>query len=375
MPLPDPDELEHIGLTLYERKTLVALMLCGVADAATLCREGGIPTSKIYLAVEKLEGLGLVQVQPTRPKMFAALPAGVVVKRIVEIARERSERFAAQATALHTTFAGLRARVRGRQPFVDLALGVEGHIRRHLVPLAAARTRILSYMEAGDLMAIDAAVKSGFPILRRIAKNASEYSVDHRVVFGFSYQNAGSLVEFLKAHRQHLRQVTSVRYSGELGHPFHVVDEDTVILPLDHPFVKEGRFASGVFCGQGTGEDAKAFMSRMFAGTAADPKPRIVVKSFTGLATLPHQATPALVAVFRQFVWDLVDLAVLGNVVEKSGAWYTYKGTRLGQGRENAKQFLKDNPEICDRLEAAIRGRTDGLAEEMMAGPDADPEI
>ncbi len=244
MHLADPDQLEHIGLTLYERKALMALMLCGVADAATLCREGSVPTSKIYLAMEKLAGLGLVQLQPTRPKMFAALPAEVVVNRIVEIARDRSERFAADASALHSTFAGLRSRVRGRQPFLDLALGVEGHIRRHLVPLAAARKRILSYMEGGDLMAIDTAVKSGFPILRRIAKNASEHGVEHRVVFGFSYRSAGHLVEFLKVHRHDLRQVTGVRYSGELGHPFHVVDDDTVVLPLDHPFVKEGRFAS-----------------------------------------------------------------------------------------------------------------------------------
>ena len=58
------------------------------------------------------------------------------------------------------------------------------------------------------------------------------------MVFGFSYQNAGQLVEFLKTHRHDLRQVTGVRYSGELGHPFHVVDDDTVVLPLDHPFRK-----------------------------------------------------------------------------------------------------------------------------------------
>ena len=244
MRLTDPEQLEQVGLTLYERKALMALMLCGVADAATLCREGSVPSSKIYLAMEKLAGLGLVQVQPTRPKMFAALPSEVVVARIIEIARERSERFAAQASELHATFTGLQSRVRGRHPFVDLALGVEGHIRRHLVPLAAARKRILSYMEAGDLMAIDAAVKGGFPILRRIAKNAAEHGVEHRVVFGFSYQSAGALVDFLKVHRHDLRQVTGVRYSGELGHPFHVVDDETVVLPLDHPFVKEGRFAS-----------------------------------------------------------------------------------------------------------------------------------
>ncbi len=196
MRLTDPEQLEQVGLTLYERKALMALMLCGVADAATLCREGSVPSSKIYLAMEKLAGLGLVQIQPTRPKMFAALPSEVVVARIVEIARDRSDRFAAQASELQATFAGLQSRVRGRHPFVDLALGVEGHNRRHLVPLAAARKRILSYMEAGDLMAIDAAVRNGFPILRRIAKNAAEHGVEHRVVFGFSYQSAGQLVEF-----------------------------------------------------------------------------------------------------------------------------------------------------------------------------------
>jgi hypothetical protein len=166
MHLADPEQLEQVGLTLYERKALMALMLCGVADAATRCREGSVPTSKIYLAMEKLAGLGLVQVQPTRPKMFAALPSEVVVARIVEIVRERSERFASEASALQAMFAGLRSRARGRHPFLDLALGVDGHIRRHLVPLAAARKRILSYLEAGDLMAIDTAIKGGFSILR-----------------------------------------------------------------------------------------------------------------------------------------------------------------------------------------------------------------
>ena len=244
MHLPDPEQLEDVGLSLYERKALMALMLCGVADAATLCREGSVPSSKIYLAMEKLAGLGLVQIQPTRPKMYAALAPDTVVARVVEIARERAERFAAEAPALAGTLAGLRARARGRHPFVDLALGIEGHVRRHLVPLAAARRRILSYMESGDLRALDSAVESGFPILRRIARNTAEHDVQHQVVFGFSYQTAPVLVDFLKRHRQDLRHVTGVRYSGELGHPFHVVDDDTVVLPLDHPFVRDGRFAS-----------------------------------------------------------------------------------------------------------------------------------
>ncbi|HSG33805.1 MAG TPA: recombinase RecA [Sphingomonadaceae bacterium] len=73
-------------------------------------------------------------------------------------------------------------------------------------------------------------------------------------------------------------------------------------------------------------------------------------------------------------VGEIIDLGVKAGLVEKSGAWFSYDSVRIGQGRENAKQYLKDNPEICDKLEAAIRGRTDVVAEEMMTGPDADPE-
>jgi hypothetical protein len=51
-------------------------------------------------------------------------------------------------------------------------------------------------------------------------------------------------VTFLKKHRASLDHVTGVRYSGEFGHPFHVVDEEVVILSVDHPFVPEGRVAS-----------------------------------------------------------------------------------------------------------------------------------
>ena len=54
-------------------------------------------------------------------------------------------------------------------------------------------------------------------------------------------------------------------------------------------------------------------------------------------------------------VGDLLDLAVAQDIVEKSGAWYSYNGERIGQGRENSKLFLKEHPEICDDLERKVR--------------------
>src|SRR4030088_3376204 len=52
---------------------------------------------------------------------------------------------------------------------------------------------------------------------------------------------------------------------------------------------------------------------------------------------------------------DLIDLGVAQNLVEKSGAWYSYKGERIGQGRENARQFLKDNPDVFKKLDTELR--------------------
>jgi len=52
---------------------------------------------------------------------------------------------------------------------------------------------------------------------------------------------------------------------------------------------------------------------------------------------------------------DVLDQAVLANIVEKSGAWYSYAGERIGQGRENTRTFLKENKEIFARMDAELR--------------------
>jgi len=72
---------------------------------------------------------------------------------------------------------------------------------------------------------------------------------------------------------------------------------------------------------------------------------------------------------------EVLDLGVKAGVVEKSGSWFSYDSVRIGQGRENSKQFLKDNPEMMERLEKAIRGKTEKVAEELMVGPEADDDL
>ena len=71
---------------------------------------------------------------------------------------------------------------------------------------------------------------------------------------------------------------------------------------------------------------------------------------------------------------ELVDLGVKANVVEKSGAWFSYDSQRIGQGRENAKQFLKENPDVAAKIEAAVRQNAGLIAEAIMAGDDKDKD-
>ena len=68
---------------------------------------------------------------------------------------------------------------------------------------------------------------------------------------------------------------------------------------------------------------------------------------------------------------ELLDLGVQGNIVEKSGAWFSYDGQRIGQGRENSKNFLRENPDVAKKLEAQIRKNAGILADSMLTGPDS----
>src|SRR5512134_3479232 len=68
---------------------------------------------------------------------------------------------------------------------------------------------------------------------------------------------------------------------------------------------------------------------------------------------------------------EIVDLGVKAGVVEKSGAWFSFDSQRIGQGRENAKTFLKANPEMAAKIEAMIRQNAGLLAEQILAGEES----
>ena len=71
---------------------------------------------------------------------------------------------------------------------------------------------------------------------------------------------------------------------------------------------------------------------------------------------------------------ELLDLGVKGDVIEKSGSWYSYNSERIGQGRENARKFLLDNPDTAAEIENKVRGNAGLIADEMLTGPDVEDD-
>ncbi|ESQ87145.1 recombinase RecA [Asticcacaulis sp. AC460] len=69
---------------------------------------------------------------------------------------------------------------------------------------------------------------------------------------------------------------------------------------------------------------------------------------------------------------EIIDMGVKASIIEKSGSWFSYNSTRIGQGRENARDFLKANPEMTAEIEKAIRNKTEKLSEELLGAPEPD---
>ena len=70
---------------------------------------------------------------------------------------------------------------------------------------------------------------------------------------------------------------------------------------------------------------------------------------------------------------ELLDLGVQSDVVEKAGAWFSYDGQRIGQGRENSKMFLRENPDVAEKLEKEIRKNAGLVADTMLVGENSSP--
>ena len=73
-------------------------------------------------------------------------------------------------------------------------------------------------------------------------------------------------------------------------------------------------------------------------------------------------------------IGEIIDLGVKGGIVEKSGSWFSYNSQRIGQGRENVREFLKKNPDVAAEIEKAVRGNAGVIADELLGSPESEDD-
>ncbi len=153
-------------------------------------------------------------------------------------------------------------------------------------------------------------------------------------------------------------------------------------------FINQIRMKIGVMYGSPettTGGNALTFYASVrldIRRTGAIKAREEVVGNTTRVKVVKNKVAPP----FRQVEFDimygegiskigeLIDLGVKANIVEKSGSWFSYDGQRIGQGRENAKSFLKDNPDMAQRIEAAIRAGASEVGKALEGTPETDDD-
>ncbi|HAJ01944.1 MAG TPA: DNA recombination/repair protein RecA, partial [Brevundimonas sp.] len=69
---------------------------------------------------------------------------------------------------------------------------------------------------------------------------------------------------------------------------------------------------------------------------------------------------------------EIIDLGVKAGVIEKAGSWFSYDSQRIGQGRENVREFLKANPDVAASIEKAVRQSTSKIDDELLGSPEPD---
>jgi recombination protein RecA len=72
---------------------------------------------------------------------------------------------------------------------------------------------------------------------------------------------------------------------------------------------------------------------------------------------------------------EIIDLGVKAGVIDKAGSWFSFNSERIGQGRDNVREFLKQNPDTADAIEKAVRGKSEKIEEELLVGPTAEDDI
>jgi sugar-specific transcriptional regulator TrmB len=240
--------LEALGLTKYETNAYLSLLQLGVSDARDLSRTSGVPTSKIYETMVRLEALGLVEVQASRPRKFMAREVGEALAGLKNAKRREFEGLLKSLPALETRLK-VRARTSPKEStFWSVTTSWHDFANKHLAKAAEAQEEVLIYVDLsgcfGDLLQ---AMRSGtepqtfdeadvriLEAIRNIRKHLKHEKVGFRILVG-----AGPADK--EAARAWVMSTGTPKYYSRfrIAEPgrqqFLVLDREAVILLLMNP--------------------------------------------------------------------------------------------------------------------------------------------
>jgi sugar-specific transcriptional regulator TrmB len=256
VPDPEPDEeptldartiLEDFGLTKYEIDAYLALLPQGIAEAKDICERSGVPTSKIYDAMSRLESLGLVDVQQSRPKKYMARDVSTA---IAQLKRRKEQEFRAIKEKLPVLETQLAQRARTPpkdSPFWSVAIGWDEFLDKHLSKAVEASD---SYFAVVDHAAVQATAspevldRAG-EMVGAIKENVRRQHVDFRMLVlheegDFDEAQAWALGLIGRSG------APNTRFTTQTTQGFHVIDKEGVIFLIDNP-ARPGQTLGSVF--------------------------------------------------------------------------------------------------------------------------------
>ncbi|MHB8605635.1 MAG: TrmB family transcriptional regulator [Thermoplasmatota archaeon] len=246
--------LESLGLTKYETSAYLALLALGVSDARELSRKSGVPTSKIYETMVRLEALGLIEVQASRPRKFMAREVGEALEDLKGAKRREFDQLLKSLPSLETRLK-LRAHTSPRDStFWSVTTSWNDFASKHLAKAAEAEEEVLVYLDLsgcfGNLFqALKESRETGKPLapsafqgdearileaLRAIREHLREGKVNFRILVGAGPEEREAARQWVLATAvpQHFNRF---RLADPGRQQFLVIDRDGVGLLLMNP--------------------------------------------------------------------------------------------------------------------------------------------
>ncbi len=228
--------LEDFGLTKYEIDAYLALLPLGIAEAKDICQRSGVPTSKIYDAMSRLESLGLLDVQQSRPKKYMARDVSTAIQRLQRKKEQEFEAIREKLPVLETQLAQ-RARTPPKDsPFWSVAIGWDEFVDKHLAKAMEASETYFSVVDhaAIETTASPEVLERATEMVDAIKRNIRKQHIDFRLLViheegAFDSAQSWALDLIGKAGARNTRFTTQKTQS------FHVLDKEGVIFLIPNP--------------------------------------------------------------------------------------------------------------------------------------------